>query len=190
MIWRFPSYYHVFMSGFHTDVSIWDMVSMLFEARRLNWRNLRLMALPGTPQGMLWKVNTEAAARLVAIMQGAPAHTMPGDRVPANDAAGWRGRSTVEVWNASDHANEAQAVTRLLRAKGFDVVRFGNFSTRQRQTIVLDRSGDLRPAQAVADAMSNVSPDVISRPDASLQVDVSVVVGNDYAAATSPGAHP
>jgi hypothetical protein len=95
-------------------------------------------------------------------------------------AADWKMRPTVEVWNASKQPNAARAMVQFLRDKGFDVVRYGNFSTRQPQTLVIDRSGDLRPAQAVAEALRFLTPDVVSRPDPGPQVDVSVIVGNDY----------
>jgi hypothetical protein len=73
----------------------------------------------------------------------------------------------------------ARAVVQLLRDKGFDVVVFGNFATRQQRTLVIDRSGHLRPAQAVAEALRATSPEVVSRIDLSKQVDVSVILGND-----------
>jgi LytR cell envelope-related transcriptional attenuator len=93
----------------------------------------------------------------------------------------WRGRATVEVWNASNKPQVAKIVMNLLRQKGFDVVKIGDFSTRQYQTLVLDRSGDLRPAQAVADGLKDgASPEVVSRPEPALHVDVSVIIGNDY----------
>ena len=74
-----------------------------------------------------------------------------------------------------------EKATAFLRQKGFDVVKIGDFSTRQYQTLIVDRSGDLRPAQAVAEALKDsASPEVVSRPEPSLHVDVSVVLGNDY----------
>lgn len=180
LLWRLPHDAKLILAGFHTNVSLWDVVSLLMEGRRMRWSNLRLMTLPGTPNGNLWKMDVENTQRVVAMMLApAPRHT----RVLHEDersATSWRGKATVEVWNASDHANAAREVVVLLRDKGFDVVKFGNFSARQQQTLVVDRSGDLRPAQAVADTLKSVAPDVVSRPQPSLQVDVSVIIGNDY----------
>ena len=68
-----------------------------------------------------------------------------------------------------------------LRQKGFDVVKIGDFSTRQNQTLVVDRSGNIRAAQAVAEALKDdVNAEVVSRPEPALHVDVSVILGNDY----------
>jgi LCP family protein required for cell wall assembly len=183
LLWRFPTYAKALLSGLHTNVSPWDVFTMLLEGRRLNWKNLRLISLPGSVNGNLWKMNAETTERVMAMLQApAPRHEAA---LPAADAAksDWRDRATVEVWNASNQPNAARAMVQFLREKGFDVVRYGNFSGRQSQTLVIDRSGDLRPAQAVAGALRALTPDVVSRPEPQLQVDVSVILGNDYKAA-------
>ena len=178
-LWRLPGYTRAVLSGFHTNLSLWDMVALLLEGRRVAWKNIRLMSLPGTAVGNLWKMNGETTQKIVAMMQAPFARR--GSFEPPVSGAGWRGRSTVEVWNASDKPQAAKVVMSLLRQKGFDVVKIGDFSTRQYQTLVVDRSGDLRPAQAVADALKDgAAAEVVSRPEPSLHVDVSVVLGNDF----------
>ncbi|MFA5976451.1 MAG: LCP family protein [Elusimicrobiota bacterium] len=179
-LWRFPSYTKMVLSGFHTNISFWDMAVMLMEGSRVKWNNLRLFSLPGSPSGNLWKMNPENTQRIVALMQtSAPQGFSPADR-------GIRSKNdlpvtgTVEVWNASSRPNAARSVVQLLRHNGFDVVLFGNFSTRQQRTLVIDRSGRLRPAQAVALVLKSVSPEVVSRVEPARQVDVSVIIGNDY----------
>jgi polyisoprenyl-teichoic acid--peptidoglycan teichoic acid transferase len=182
LLLRAPRYAGVVLAGFHTNMSPWDLFSVLLEGRRLRWSNLRLISLPGTISGNLWKINPENTQRVVAMLQApAPRHRSgaPTEARPAA-AAQWRGRPTVEVWNASSRPNAARAVMRELRQKGFDVVRFGNFSSRQYQTLAIDRSGDLRPAQSVAQALDGSTVEVVSRPEPGLQVDVSVIIGNDY----------
>ncbi len=185
VIWRFPSYAKKLMSGFHTNIGVWDGISILLEGRRLSWNNLRLISLPGTTSGMMWKMNADNTQRVMVMLQSR-APRGPWTRGPENGPAvntpnaDWKMRPTVEVWNASKQPNAARSMVQFLRDKGFDVVRYGNFSTRQPQTLVIDRSGDLRPAQAVAAALRFISPDVVSRPDPGPQVDVSVIVGNDY----------
>ncbi len=181
LLWRLPKYTRAVLSGFHTNLSLWDMAALLLEGRRVGWKNIRLMSLPGTPYGNLWKINPETTQKIVALMQ-APFARRASLELPAS-GAGWRGRATVEVWNASNKPQTAKIVMNLLRQKGFDVVKIGNFSTRQYQTLVVDRSGDLRPAQAVTEALKDgVSAEVVSRPEPSLHVDVSVILGNDYQA--------
>jgi LCP family protein required for cell wall assembly len=180
LLWRLPHYGKIFLAGFHTNVSFWDTVNLLLEGRRVHWNHLRLLTLPGVINGNLWKMDMENTRRVLAMMQ-APASLHFQMKVSDDkSSAGWNGKPTVEVWNASKRPNAAREVVTFLREKGFDVVKFGNFSTRQQQTLVVDRSGDLRPAQAVAEALRSVNPDVVSRPQTALQVDVSVIIGNDY----------
>ena len=72
----------------------------------------------------------------------------------------------------------------LLRQKGFDVVKIGDFSTRLYQTLVVDRSGAIMDpgAQAVSTFSRTLRAPKwkVSRPEPSLHVDVSVILGNDY----------
>jgi len=179
ILWRLPHYAKTVLDGFHTNLSIWDMATLLLEGRRIGWKNIRLMSLPGTPVGMLWKINPETTQKIVAMMSAPFAQR---DSFESQiQRADWRGRSTVEVWNASDKPQAAKVVMNLLRKEGFDVVKIGDFSTRQNQTLIVDRSGDLRPAQAVAESLkSGVAAEVVSRPEPTLHVDVSVIIGNDY----------
>jgi len=179
MLWSMPHYAQTILSGFHTNFSTWDMVMLLMEGRRITWKNIRLMSLPGTPNGVLWKMNPETTQKIVAMLLAPVAQR--GSFEPQMARAAWRGHATVEVWNASNKPQAARIVMNILRKRGFDVVKIGDFSTRQYQTLVVDRSGDLRPAQTVAEALQDgASAEVVSRPEPTLHVDVSVILGNDY----------
>lgn len=171
ILWRVPEYAKLVLSGFHTNVGLWDLFSVLLEGRRMNWNNLRLFSLPGVPAGNLWKMNVASTQRILGLMS-----------VPADAAPEVAPGATVEVWNASNQPNAARAVMSILREKGFDVVRLGNFAKRQQRTLIIDRSGRLRPAQAVAHVMREINPEVVSRLDLTKQVDVSVIIGNDFKA--------
>jgi hypothetical protein len=187
LLWRFPQYARVIIAGLHTNFSLWDLLNLLLEGRRMQWRNLRLFSLPGVPIGNLWKMDPVKTRQIVVLMQtpaprGEP--VMIGHDRRALEASG---AATVEVWNASSRSYAARSVMKYLRDRGFDVVAYGNFSTRQQRTLVIDRSGRLRAAQAVADVMQAGFPagqgatvEVVSRINPSRQVDVSVILGEDY----------
>jgi LCP family protein required for cell wall assembly len=187
VLWSLPHYARLVLEGIHTNFSVWDMFSLLIEARRTDWKNLRLFAVPGIPSGMLWKMNPEKTAQIIALMQTPVASAAH----PVVD----RGRAmlesqsaiTVEVWNASNYSKLTPIVVKILRDKGFDVVKHGAYKTRQQRTLVIDRSGHLRPAQAVADALRFANPDTLSRIDLTRQVDVSVLLGNDAYVAPRSG---
>ena len=189
LLWRWPQYSKMLLAGFHTNVSLWDLATLVLEGRRMKWSNLRLFSLPGAPNGNLWKMNLENTRHILALMQAPAPHGMPMAESNSRMTSETRpAPATVEVWNASSQPNAARAVMQLLRDKGFDVVLFGNFSTRQQRTLVIDRSGRLRPAQSVAQVLRSVSPEVVSRVDPGRQVDVSVIIGNDYKVSDSNNA--
>jgi len=183
LLWRFPQYAQAVWSGFHTNISAWDFFGLLIEARHMKPANIRPFSLPGAPHGNLWKMNMAATGKIIGMMKSAPPARKSGRTAESvktleslNDAP------TVEVWNASNQPNMARFVASYLRRQGFDVVRYGPFATRQERTLIVDRSGQLRPAQQVAKVLARGSfePEVVSRVDISQQVDAWVLIGNDF----------
>ncbi len=90
-------------------------------------------------------------------------------------------RITIDVRNGGGVAGMARTATDHLRESGFDVVSLGNASTFGHDTtVVIDRVGDAEKAAAVARALGVER--VESVPDSNLFVDVSVLLGADWAA--------
>lgn len=92
-----------------------------------------------------------------------------------------KGRIRVEVLNAAGTPNLARAGTDRLRDRGFDVVYFGNargFSPDS--SLVLDRLSNSAAARQVAAALD--IDRIESRPDTSLYLDVTVILGADWKA--------
>jgi hypothetical protein len=103
---------------------------------------------------------------------------------PPSALPGAPGRVKVEVLNAGGLAGAAREATRALRDRGFDVVYYGNAAFfSQDSSVVLDRSGRLDRARAVAEALGVRT--VRSEPDSSLYLDVTVRLGPDW---VRPGA--
>ncbi|HLM68823.1 MAG TPA: LytR C-terminal domain-containing protein, partial [Longimicrobium sp.] len=91
------------------------------------------------------------------------------------------GRVRVEVLNASGVPGLARRGTEVLRDGGYDVVSFGNApGFAPDSSLVLDRVGRMELARSVADAVQ--IPRVYARPDSNVYVDVTVVLGRDWAA--------
>jgi hypothetical protein len=106
--------------------------------------------------------------------------------VPAARAAPAE-RVRVEVLNAAGVPGLARVATRTLRERGFDVVYFGNargFSPES--TLVIDRVGREETAREVAGALEVER--VSSRPDSTLLLEVTVVIGRDWKGARDTGA--
>jgi hypothetical protein len=119
---------------------------------------------------------------------GAPAGTAGGTRPgdPADSGAvAARGRIRVEVLNAARVSGLADRMTDRLRAQGFDVVSYDNAASVSDSTEILDRVGNEGYAREVALAL----PGTRIRRQLSRErfVDVTVVVGRDYARFFSDG---
>ena len=86
-------------------------------------------------------------------------------------------RIKVEVLNATRTRGLARKATDLLRDRGFDVVGSGNETAPRAKSVVYDRSSHPEWARLVGRAMN--AP-VVSRPDSSRYLDVTVIIGADW----------
>jgi hypothetical protein len=100
------------------------------------------------------------------------------DRAPAGV------RIRVQVLNATGTRGLAQRATDHLRDRGFDVVEIGNNRERMDSTLVLDRSNHPEWARRVAAAMGGAQ--VLSRPDSSRYLDVTVLIGATWRPPAQP----
>lgn len=106
-----------------------------------------------------------------------PARTLERDGTPA--FPGFGDRIRVEVLNAGGVPGMAALATDHLRARGFDVVYYGNARTFDREeTAVLDRSGSPEAALAVARALGVRAAE--EAPDPGLLLDVTVLLGRRW----------
>ena len=92
-------------------------------------------------------------------------------------------RIKVEVLNATKQRGLARRATQYLRDRGFDVVGMGNSQEKLEKTVVYDRSNHKEFAALVARAMRGR---VETRPDTSRYLDVTVLVGDDWAPPAEP----
>lgn len=110
-------------------------------------------------------------------------------QTPVTLPSGFSSRVRVEVLNGVGEKGAAERAASRLRAMGFDVVYYGNApSFDHRKTEVMARTPDPSAARRVADSLGVDS--VISKPDTSLYLDATVVLGKDWRhrLAGSPGA--
>lgn len=115
-------------------------------------------------------------------MQWIPGRTAPEGPILS---PGTESRITVDVRNAGGVDGMARSATDYLRGEGFDVVAVGNAgSFDQKESVVIDRVGNLEPAIRVADVLAIDS--VISEPDLNLFVDVTVRLGAEWTIPQEP----
>jgi hypothetical protein len=101
------------------------------------------------------------------------------------DASAVKPALQVQVLNGSGIPELAQGAAARLRACGLDVVQVGNADSQNyAQTLVLLRRGHVGVAGQVAGALG--SGRVLEQLDATLLVDVTVILGRDYAGGDGP----
>ena len=114
------------------------------------------------------------------------------DARPAFAVPGEEGRRTVvEVLNITRRLGLARTGTRVLRQAGIDVVSYGNavpIPERSDSTRILVRRGDRAAGERVRRALQVGT--VVMRPDSTRLVDVSVLLGADFAARAPLDFHP
>ncbi len=99
----------------------------------------------------------------------------------------WEGRRIrVEVLNGAGVAQLALRATERLRELQFDVVYYGNADEFDRDTsVAIARLESIEPARRVADALG--LRQVVHSPDRNLYLDVTVIVGRDWAGSSATG---
>ncbi|HEX9167194.1 MAG TPA: LytR C-terminal domain-containing protein [Gemmatimonadales bacterium] len=115
------------------------------------------------------------------------ARPSPGAEADA-PALGNQQRVVAEVLNASGTSSPRRGLARIgaryLRERGVDVVYYGTADTMVDSTLVLVRRGDLERGRDVARVLGGTG--VVARPDSTLRVDVTVLLGRYW----SPGPDP
>lgn len=95
-------------------------------------------------------------------------------------------RIEVEVLNGCGVIGMAGEFADYLRRKGYDVIRFTNAQRYDYpRTLVVNRGTDFDRARLVAQTLGVESNAVENMPDPSLQLDVTIVLGQDYNTLTS-----
>ena len=122
------------------------------------------------------------AAAVVDARRGHGASAMQGQA--GNVQAVPEQRIRVQVLNATSTRGLGRRVMLYLRDRGFDVVEVGTSRRTQDSTMVLDRSRHPEWAQRVAEALGGAR--VVSRPDSSRYLDVTVILGTTWRPPAQP----
>jgi hypothetical protein len=87
----------------------------------------------------------------------------------------------VDVQNGTGE-NRVGAIFRdYLKRKGYDVVDLGNYkSTDVDKTIIIDRTGDTRKAQRIAEVLGVSGRNIIQQINRDLYLDATIVIGKDF----------
>ncbi|MBI5403803.1 MAG: LytR C-terminal domain-containing protein [Ignavibacteriae bacterium] len=87
----------------------------------------------------------------------------------------------VDVQNGTGE-NRIGAIFRdYLKKKGYDVVNLDNYkSSDVERTIIIDRTGDTRKAQRIAEVLGVSGRNIIQQINRDLYLDATIVIGKDY----------
>lgn len=134
-----------------------------------------LLAVVAVAAALLWfrrPVRSPAAApsATAARVVAEPAWPVPDGEETA----------VAEVLNGTGRSGLARLGARLLRSHGIDVITYGNGDSSA-QTLILVRRGNQRRARLVRSALG--VGEIREEPDSTRRVDVTVVLGTDFAPA-------
>jgi hypothetical protein len=87
----------------------------------------------------------------------------------------------VDVQNGTGE-NRVGAIFRdYLKRKGYDVVDLGNYKSSDiDKTIIIDRTGDTRKAQRIAEVLGVSGRNIVQQINRDLYLDATIVIGKDY----------
>ena len=87
----------------------------------------------------------------------------------------------VEVLNGCGVAGVGDGLTDILRGKGIDVVKTGNYRSFDiDNTFIIDRMGKVETANRVADSLNLDKKFIITEINKSYFLDLTIVIGKDY----------
>lgn len=182
---QLPQIFFGSLKLFQTNLSLFERALLLLEIRDFPKERVRLMQLPGKMAGGYWVPDMEAMA-LTANLLLKDLEKPAIEAHPITDAATRTSESqkaravTVEVWNASSKKGLALEVVRKLRRAGLDVVKWGNYESRQLRTYVRDQKGDVDASRALVSALNSPRIEVFTRVEKNPLVDFIVILGEDY----------
>ena len=135
VILRLPQIMLAGIRSIHSNLSFYDLVTLLFESRELTAKSFRQQQLPGRPATVrgawVWEIDQ---ARLEKVLQ------LLNEEVPREQAATKTIR--VELWNATRDREATQEMTRYLRSKGVDVLTWGYYEKKLPHCKIIDRTGN------------------------------------------------
>ena len=87
----------------------------------------------------------------------------------------------IEVLNGCGKSGVAEKLTDYLRAKGFDVVRLGNYRSFEiEKSIIISRNEKIQNAEKVASVVGLKNENVIQQINPEYLLDVTFILGKDY----------
>ncbi len=166
VVLRAPQLLHWFRTRTQTNLSVQKVLTIGWFLRGVSSDQIRTATLPGRLVPLYWQPDEGRVRELVLEMF----YGLDPQEVA---------QTRVEVLNASGVAGMAREVAEHLGRFGFSVIRVEPAPQPRRQTAILSHRGNVRLARAVREMLSTGA--TATRPTGRLDVDLTVIVGQDYA---------
>ncbi|MEW6556154.1 MAG: LCP family protein [Elusimicrobiota bacterium] len=175
VIVRFPEVIQILYKNIHTNISVWDILTIIYEMKDFKFAptsNIRLQSLAGRPVRGVWIPDLSAIQKSIELV-------MTGYVSDIKKFATYSD-IVVEIFNAAGKPNLAGKMRRFLIKQNFDVIKIGSYEwdSKYEKTLVIDRMGRLEKAQHVAASIG--AKEVITKIDESRGVDVTIIIGRDW----------
>ncbi len=168
----FPKIAKILYQNIHTNISVWDILAIIYELKNFNLSNVRLQSLPGSPSRGVWVAAPSAVQKSIELITTGLVNDI--EKFPTYSNV------VVEIFNASGKTNLAGQMRRALTKNSFDVIKIGNYpaESKYEKTLVIDRMGTLSKAQQIAALIG--AKEIITKIDSTRGVDVTVIIGRDW----------
>jgi len=168
----FPKIAKILYQNIHMNISVWDILAIIYELKNFNLSNIRLQSLPGAPSRGVWIADPSAVQKSIELITTGFVKDIKKFPTYSN--------IVVEIFNASGKTNLAGQMRNALIKSNFDVIKIGTYepNSKYEKTIIIDRMGELSKAQQIADVIG--AKEIITKIDASRGVDVTVIIGRDW----------
>ena len=171
IIFRLPQLTWTSIKTLHTNLGFYDLLTLIFELRKLNTENFRQQQLPGKPLSVrgawVWEIDKIRLEKVTQLLREEPV---------LNDNSSTNIR--VEIWNATRNRDAVEEVTKYLRQKGIDVLTWGYFERTLAHTKIIDRTGNIDSAQYLGKIL-HCDEIETSLSDSSLTQAV-IIIGEDW----------
>lgn len=171
VFFRLPQLVWTSINNLQTNLGFYDLVTLVFELRKLNTRSFRQQQLPGKPVSvrgsLVWEIDKNRLEKVTQLLREEPVsidNAIPNIRV--------------EIWNGTRNRGAIEEVTKYLRQKGVDVLTWGNFERTLTHTKIIDRTGNIDAAHYLGKIL-HCDEIETSLSDSSLTQAV-IIIGEDW----------
>ena len=190
LISKIPVLYREIASSIHTNMTVEEAIKLAWLAQQIPMQGIKRAAI-GSDQ-----VTSTYSPEGLDILQPDPEKirllrdeifTTGGPILPAATPGNTEGsmeeeNASVAVLNATNTPGLAAESSEYLKSQGINVTQTGNAEQAESQTVIIDYTGNPYTVQYLIELMNIQPGNIYSRYDANSEVDIALLLGDDWAA--------